>query len=190
MQSFTFNLLDKKKQHTNKKTNCLGDDMKILSNDMVSQDRLISFFEEYCGDNLMVVSSGTYVLSKLPGFVAIKSDKIVAAMTYCLKGSILEIISLDSIEENKGIGSKLIQQIEMVANELGSKAIQVITTNDNLRAIAFYQKRGFRFNQIFTDAVKVARHIKPSIPLYADNGLPIRDEILFIKKVKFNDDSE
>jgi hypothetical protein len=53
----------------------------------------------------------------------------------------------------------------------------LITTNDNLHALGFYQRRGFHLNQVFPGRVDQARKIKPSIPEIGENGIPIRDEI-------------
>ena len=54
----------------------------------------------------------------------------------------------------------------------------MITTNDNIRGLEFYQKRGFTFSNLFKNSIEeYTRKLKPQIPLYADNGLPIKDEI-------------
>ena len=52
-----------------------------------------------------------------------------------------------------------------------------ITTNDNLPALAFYQKRGFRIVAVRPGAIERARVMKPSIPLCGLDSIPIRDEI-------------
>ncbi|TCP29208.1 hypothetical protein EV207_1117 [Scopulibacillus darangshiensis] len=56
--------------------------------------------------------------------------------------------------------------------------MKLITTNINLHALGFYQKRGYRIVKIIQNAVPKAREIKPGIPLVAENGIPICDEIL------------
>jgi ribosomal protein S18 acetylase RimI-like enzyme len=43
------------------------------------------------------------------------------------------------------------------------KILKLITTNDNLQALKFYQKRGFRLMEIYRNAVEEARKIKPEI---------------------------
>jgi hypothetical protein len=53
----------------------------------------------------------------------------------------------------------------------------LITTNDNLNALGFYQKRGFELVAIHRGAVNESRKVKPSIPLIGDNNIPLRDEI-------------
>ncbi|WP_369751178.1 GNAT family N-acetyltransferase [Brevibacillus sp. BC25] len=67
--------------------------------------------------------------------------------------------------------------------EKGCHRMKLVTTNDNLQAMGFYQKRGYQLHELYINAVDKARQIKPEIPLIADNGIPIRDEILFIKNL-------
>jgi hypothetical protein len=63
------------------------------------------------------------------------------------------------------------------ARAAGSSRIWLVTTNDNLRALRFYQRRGLRIVGVDPGAVDRAREMKPSIPTVAENGIPIRDEI-------------
>ena len=46
-----------------------------------------------------------------------------------------------------------------------------------MRALAFYQKRGFRLVGLVPGAIDEERSLKPSIPLVDSAGLPIRDEL-------------
>jgi GNAT superfamily N-acetyltransferase len=92
-----------------------------------------------------------------------------------------EIISLDSLREGVGIGSSLLGKVEEEASINGCLSLSVITTNDNLHALGFYQRRGFQLVELKCNAVETARIHKPSIPYIAENGIPIRDEILLSK---------
>jgi hypothetical protein len=52
------------------------------------------------------------------------------------------------------------------------------TTNDNVDALRFYQRRGFRLAALRTRAVdELRRRLKPTIPAVGEHGIPIRDEI-------------
>ena len=86
---------------------------------------------------------------------------------------------MNSFIKEKGIGTELIEKVKQYAKQKQCKRIFLITTNDNIRAIEFYQKRGFIFSNIYVNAMQKSRKLKPQIPLYADNGLPIRDELEF-----------
>ncbi len=121
--------------------------------------------------------------TKLDGFVAVKDSKIIGLITYMIENSECEIVSLNSFEENKGIATKLINIVKELAIKKNCTRLKLITTNDNIRGIEFYQKRGFVFANIYINAIENSRKLKPEIPLYAENGLPIRDEIEF--EIKF-----
>ena len=122
--------------------------------------------------------------TKLDGFIAVDGENIVGLITYMIDGNECEIISLNSFVENKGIATKLIEEVEKIAKENNCYRLKLITTNDNIRAIEFYQRRGFVFSNIYINAIEVSRKLKPQIPMFADNGLPIRDEIEFEKLLK------
>ena len=122
--------------------------------------------------------------TKLDGFVAIKDNIIIGLITYMIENNECEIVSLNSFEENKGIATRLINIVKELAINKNCTRLKLITTNDNIRGIEFYQKRGFILSNIYINAVENSRKLKPAIPLYADNGLPIRDEIEFEVKLK------
>lgn len=157
--------------------------MKILNLKHISTEKKVDFFHTHWGGTKMVISSGVYECHELDGFAALEDEDITGLITYVHKGREWEIISLDSLIENKGIGTALIQSVEDKAKRLGGRALTVITTNDNLRAIAFYQRRGFRIQEIFHDAVGRAREIKPEIPMIGDHEIPIVDELLLKKEI-------
>ena len=117
--------------------------------------------------------------TKLDGFIAIMDNKIIGLITYMIEEKECEICSLNSFIENKGIGSNLIKKVIEFAKANNCSRVKLITTNDNIRGLEFYQRRGFVFSNIYKNAIENSRKIKPQIPLFADNGLPIRDEIEF-----------
>ena len=52
------------------------------------------------------------------------------------------------------------------------------TTNDNVDALRFYQRRGFRLVALRPGAVDDARaRHKPAIPGTGAHGIPLRDEL-------------
>lgn len=116
--------------------------------------------------------------TKLDGFIALKDDKIIGLITYMIEFDECEICSLNSFIENKGVGTALINKVKECAKEHNCIRIKLVTTNDNIRGLQFYQKRGFTFSKLLKNSIEeYSRKLKPQIPLYADNGIPIRDEI-------------
>ncbi|WLR46520.1 GNAT family N-acetyltransferase [Halobacillus litoralis] len=157
--------------------------MKIVDLKHLSTEEKVDFFHTHWCGTKMVFSSGVYECTDLDGFAAVENEKILGLITYVKKERECEIISLDSLVENKGIGTSLIQAVEAEVERMDCHFIRVITTNDNVRALAFYQKRGFRMTEILHDAVQRAREIKPEIPTIGNHGIPIVDELLLEKEI-------
>jgi GNAT superfamily N-acetyltransferase len=88
-----------------------------------------------------------------------------------------EITSLDSLVEGIGIGTTLIESVKEVAKANKCRKVWLITTNDNLHALGFYQKRGFVIANIYANAIAESRKLKPEIPEIGNDGIVIRDEI-------------
>jgi len=156
--------------------------MKIYSVEEIPKNKIIEFFKLHWGSTKMVISSGVYDCSTLDGFAVLNEEgQIIGLITYVIKDDECEIISLDSTEEGKGIGTALVKEVENLATKKKCQLLKLITTNDNLLALKFYQKRGFILSKIIHNAVEKARKIKPEIPLIGNDGIPIRDEIELIK---------
>jgi ribosomal protein S18 acetylase RimI-like enzyme len=136
-----------------------------------------SLINEMWGSVKMVVRGSIYHVDELPGFIAIFEDEPVGLVTYFLEDGDCEIISLDSMIEGIGMGSTLIETMKKFAMEEGCKRLRLITTNDNTRALRFWQKRGFRLAAVYPNAVEKSRELKPEIPLLGNDDIPIRDEI-------------
>ena len=135
------------------------------------------FWMERWGDDFMVVHGVIYRPEDLEGFIAVDGRRWVGVITYTFRETECEIISLDSLREGQGIGTSLIEKVVAEAIQAGCGRVCLITTNDNLGALGFYQKRGFRLVRVNREAVNESRRIKPSIPLIGEQGIPIRDEI-------------
>ncbi|MFE8703613.1 GNAT family N-acetyltransferase [Cytobacillus sp. FJAT-54145] len=151
----------------------------------VDKEKLEAFFREHWGSSQMVISSGVYQCDSLPGYACLADEhQIIGLVTYVDREGEREIISLDSIVEKRGIGSNLMELVESEASQLNIPKITLITSNDNIDALKFYQKRGYRMMAILKDAIEKARIIKPEIPLVGFYGIPIKDEILLEKPLR------
>jgi ribosomal protein S18 acetylase RimI-like enzyme len=113
----------------------------------------------------------------LPGFVACVDGRPVGLATYRISGDACELVTLDSNSEGGGIGTALVEAVRAAARASGCRRLWLITTNDNRRALRFYQRRGFRVAAVHVDAIRESRRLKPEIPLTGFDGIPIRDEV-------------
>ena len=115
--------------------------------------------------------------NELPGIIAIHKNNRVGLIYYNIIGDECEIVSLNSLKENIGIGTALLKEIETISKLKGCKRLLVITTNDNVDALRFYQIKGFKIVAINLDALKKSRSLKAEIPLIGSNDIEMRDEI-------------
>lgn len=147
-------------------------------------DQAKTFFKDHWQTDTMVVSSGEYRLADLNGIVAVtEANEVVGLITYTVHGNAMEIVSLNSTEQNVGIGSTLMAAAEARAKATGLTKMVVTTTNDNLASMRFYQKRGYRFAKVIRGSVDNARDLKPSVPELGNDGIPIHDELLMNKDI-------
>lgn len=121
--------------------------------------------------------------TKSKGFIAEDNNKMVGFLLYDINDDICEIIALYSFIEKKGIGSFLLNKIKEIATLKKCDRIVVITTNDNLIALKFYQKRGFFLSKLYCNAFDNIRKIKPNLPKLGENNIPLNDEIELVYKI-------
>ena len=139
--------------------------------------RLRQVWKENWGDEFVVAHGVTYYPDTLDGFIALDGDEWIGEITYTFSEDECEIVSLDSARQGMGVGTMLIQKVVEEAREKGCRRIFLITTNDNLNALGFYQKRGFELVAVHRGAINESRKIKPGISLIGANNIPLRDEI-------------
>lgn len=128
-----------------------------------------------------VVSRGRKIFpADLPAFLAETHDgRRIGLATYEIVGDNCEVVTLDALEKFKGIGTALMQAVTAPARDAGCTRLWLITTNDNLEAIRFYQRRGMTIVAVHVNALEQSRRLKPSIPKIGLHGIPLRDEIEF-----------
>lgn len=125
-----------------------------------------------------IVSRGkTRSADRLTGFGALQEDRPLGLVTYAIEDGGCEIVSLDSLVERRGIGTALVRAVIDAALAAGANRVWLVTTNDNVPAIRFYERREFRVSAVHHGAVDMARRLKPSIPLTGIGGVPIHDEV-------------
>jgi ribosomal protein S18 acetylase RimI-like enzyme len=139
--------------------------------------RLRQFWIEHWGGEEMIARGTVYHPEQLEGFVVEDENEWVGLVTFLIKDDECEVTSLDSLREGKGIGTQLINKAVEQAHARNCARLFLITTNDNLHALGFYQKRGFEIVTVYRGAVNESRKRKPSIPLVGMGGIPLRDEI-------------
>jgi len=107
---------------------------------------------------------------------------IVGVLTYNISGGSCEVLTRHCARRWSGIGTLLLEAMLVTARGAGCKRVSVVTTNDNVDALRFYQRRGFRLIALRPGAVDKARQeMKSTIPVTGSYGLPLRDELELLR---------
>lgn len=148
------------------------------------RENVAEFVERHWHDRKVMSRGRVFYPHEEEGFIERRDNKIVGLLTYHIADGELEILTLNSTLECAGIGSSLmLNAIEAARKEHCSK-VSLTTTNDNLRAIGFYQRLGLRMVAINLGVVDEARKIKPAIPNLGERGVRIQDEIVMELSIK------
>jgi GNAT superfamily N-acetyltransferase len=153
--------------------------MKIREKEPKDQSWIERLLDERWGGEGRVVAHGkTFDARTLPAMIAGEQEGLATYQIQKAKGrTFAELITLDALTARRGVGTALIEGILSKLRSQGVNVLQVTTTNDNLDALRFYQRRGFRIIAVRPGAVDESRRIKPSISVMGEYGIPIRDEI-------------
>jgi N-acetylglutamate synthase-like GNAT family acetyltransferase len=129
------------------------------------------------GGTIVVGHGVRYDAATLPALIAERDGELVGVLTYVIEDDAMEVVTIDSTVPQSGAGSALLAAAGRTARAAGVGRLWLVTTNDNLDALRFYQRRGLRLVGLASDAVAASRVLKPSIPEIGAYGIPIRDEL-------------
>ncbi|MFM6850419.1 MAG: GNAT family N-acetyltransferase [Terrabacter sp.] len=131
--------------------------------------------------------SSTYVARRgelidatgLPGYVALLGGRRSGMALVDVRDDALEIVVLSASRRRRGVGRALVEGCVAEARHRGCRRVWLVTTNNNIGAISFYQHVGMDLCAFHRYAVRAARELKPSLPLRDEVGLPIDHELEF-----------
>lgn len=119
-----------------------------------------------------------YRADELPGLIAWLGDQRIGLVTVGAPASReTEIVTLSARIENRGVGAALLSGAVEQARSHDCRRVLLTTSNDNLRALGFYQRRGWRLVQVHRGMIDRYRAREKQIPEMGLNNIPLRDEI-------------
>ncbi|MBX5327961.1 MAG: GNAT family N-acetyltransferase [Candidatus Bathyarchaeota archaeon] len=156
-------------QHTRLRTVCPTCQKKTTQNYTITiaktkkeKEKIRKFVEHFWGEQEQLTFNRRFIVTKLPTYIAkTQNTTIIVALGILPK------------YQNTGIGKALTKKVEIKAKQSNKKQLLVSTSNDDLPALAFYQKLGFQIYQVKPNAI-AEKHGKT---IKGINGIPVRDEI-------------
>jgi len=138
---------------------------------------LAALAREHWGAEQVVSRGRVHEVCALDGFVARTPHDGIGFAIYRRDGREAELVLLHAVPAGCGIGTALVEALIAHLATAGVARLWLITTNDNLDALRFYQRRGFALVTVHRQALDRSRALKPSIPLTGLFGIPLRDEL-------------
>jgi ribosomal protein S18 acetylase RimI-like enzyme len=152
--------------------------IEIVGSEAFPADRLGAYIDRAWRADFVVVHGERIRPIDLPGFVALKGDQIVGHAAYRVAGERCELVALVVEPRRQGIGSLLLERVVQAARLEGAASLWLTTTNDNLDALRFYQRRGFRLVALRPGVVIEARGtLKPDLPSTGSYWIEMCDEL-------------
>ncbi|MEM7754194.1 MAG: GNAT family N-acetyltransferase [Planctomycetota bacterium] len=133
--------------------------------------------KQYWASEQVVTGGRLHDVLELEGIAAWRDDEPVGLITYRVEGDECEIVTHNSMADSGGIGSCLLSAVRQEARARGCERLWLVTTNDNVPALRFYQRRDFDIAAFHRGAITEARKLKPEMPDTGLDGIPIRHEI-------------
>jgi ribosomal protein S18 acetylase RimI-like enzyme len=141
--------------------------------DIESLEGLVKLF---WGDPVQLMFDQCFTILEQPAYLAKRNNTIVGFIFYTpFREDAMLIVALGILPQFQGcgIGRELVTHVEKFARDQGRRQLLVVTTNDNLPAVAFYQHIGFQLYEVVPN--NIAEKLG-GIQLGVAN-IPIRDEL-------------
>jgi ribosomal protein S18 acetylase RimI-like enzyme len=149
----------------------------VLVREATETDRATArtLFDRDFGRTQIVAFGEVMDIDQMPALVALMHAEPSGALAYRLHRDALHIVALatDPMWQRSGVGGHLVAEAELLARRLNLSKVVVATTNDNLPALYFYQRRGYRLTDLVPNSV--VAHTRQVVAGFA--GIPVRDEI-------------
>jgi ribosomal protein S18 acetylase RimI-like enzyme len=121
------------------------------------RDSIVAFLLANWGSTTIISRGRATDAATLPAKLAIRREVLVGLATFDFTNGECELVTLDATEQRTGIGSRLLAAVTEEARRHRAHRLWLITSNDNLDALRFYQRRGMRLAAVHRDAIDQAR---------------------------------
>jgi ribosomal protein S18 acetylase RimI-like enzyme len=144
------------------------------------REKALELFRRDFGHRQMVAYGQAVSLDDAAALVAETDREIAGALAWRHFDGALHILALatDPMWQRAGVGGHLVVEAELLARREGQPRVTVTITNDNLPALYFYQRHGYRLSAVLRDSV--AEHARDEHVL-GFAGIPVRDELQLAK---------
>ncbi len=142
-----------------------------------------TFVREWHGDTVGLADGSVMHADEVPALVAWRGDERAGLAAYLQAGEVCELVALVARPTGLGTGTLLVEALADLARSRGCARLEVGTTNDNLDALRFYQRRGFHLAELHSGKMDEVRARKPEVPQIGELGIPLRDVLVLRREL-------
>jgi len=120
--------------------------------------------------------------STLPGFAAedsLTGGAPLGYLTYIVDGDECEVLTINALLQGAGVGRALMDAAHTAAANAGCRRLWLITSNENIRAIDFYQRWGMDLAALHRNFADTVRAAKPNVDVAGHDGIEFRHALEF-----------
>jgi ribosomal protein S18 acetylase RimI-like enzyme len=142
--------------------------------------RALEIFDREFGDRQLVAEGQPVSVENSELLVGETEEGVAGALAWRRTNGGLHIIALatDPLWQRSGLGGNLLAEVEILARRSMLPRVLVTITNDNIPALYFYQRRGYRVTAVLPGAVAAHERNRNRVGFA---GIEIRDEIQLTK---------
>lgn len=146
------------------------------------REKALELFRRDFGHKQLVAYGEAVSLDDAHALVAETENEIAGALAWRHFDGALHILALatDPMWQRAGVGGHLVAEAELLARRQARPRVIVTITNDNIPALYFYQRRGYRVSAILRDSVAAHTRDQQAVGFA---GIPILDEIQLVKYI-------
>lgn len=139
---------------------------------------IADFMAKRWGSPRMLVGMHTYDVTEIEAQGLYDRDGgLLAFASWKLRDRTVVLCALHALQEGNGFATRMLEEIKQLARRQGARSIRAMVTNDNMPALVFYQKNGFRLSTLYVGAVDAYRPVMPGMLTHGYLGLPIHDAL-------------
>jgi GNAT superfamily N-acetyltransferase len=145
---------------------------------MTDKSLIAELMIRHWGSPRMLVGMHTYDVSEIDAHGLFDAEgKLLAFVSWKMRDKNMVLCALHSLYEGQGYARQTLQHLKAHARDIGARAIRSMVSNDNMPALAFYQKNGFRFATLYVGAVDAYRAVMPGMITHGYMGIPVHDAL-------------
>jgi ribosomal protein S18 acetylase RimI-like enzyme len=146
------------------------------------REKALELFKRDFGPAQLVAYGEAISLDNAAALVAETDNEIAGALAWRPFDGALHILALatDPMWQRAGVGGHLVAEAELLARRQGQPRVIVTIANDNLPALYFYQRQGYRISAILRDSIAAHTRGQQAVGFA---GIPILDEIQLAKDI-------